>query len=482
MPLRVGTNVTSINAGRHLNTATRSFSKNIERLSSGLRINRGADDAAGLSVTEGMRAELTGIKQGVRNANAGIHLIQTAEGALNEVSSILVRMRELAMSSANSTLTDKNRGGINTEFQQLKTELDRIAASTNYNNQTLLSGFGNTVSTNPLTSTALDGFGGLKEIGISGAMPGTYTFTDNSDSDNQISLAITLDDGTMVEQSIDIGEAMDLDDGKNLVATGATFVGNFDRLGVQLNLVGPGVSFQNTWKLDAPLGEAAAINLVTHTEEACDPACVNIEAGQSLEDIQVALDAALKDLNPEAFARIDDITGELQVDVKDIETEGFETSGFTSGNVYEDGRLHNKTFHIASSDGGVIQVGDNDNSDNRILVNIDDMRTRALNLDGVSVANIVNSRAAIWNIDTAIYKVSRQRGDLGAVQNRLEHTTESLANAIENLQASESAIRDADVAEEISAFTRSQILTQAATAMVAQANALPRNALTLLQG
>lgn len=481
MPLRIGTNVTSINAGRHLNSATRGFSKNIERLSSGLRINRGADDAAGLSVSEGMRAELTGIRQAVRNANAGVHMIQTAEGALNEVSNILVRMRELAMASANSTLTDQDRGATNTELQQLKTELDRIAVSTSYNNQSLLSGFGNTVTQNSLVSTALDGFAGIKEIFISGAVAGTYKFTDTSDTDNQINLEITLDDGTKMEQSIDIGQAMDLDNGKNLVATGTTFVAAFDRLGVQLNLVGPGVNHQNTWKLSAPPTEGGSINLVTHNEEHCDPQCITVEAGESLESIKDKLDTALKELDPAAFARIDPITGELQVDTKNIETDGFPAAGFVGGNVYEDGRLHNKEFRIMASDDSAIQVGDEDNAYNRILVNIGDMRTRALNIDNLSVANMAGSRSAITLIDTAIYTVSRQRGDLGAVQNRLDHTTESLGNAIENLQASESAIRDADVAEEISALTRSQILTQAATAMVAQANTLPRNALTLLQ-
>ncbi|SVC18195.1 uncharacterized protein METZ01_LOCUS271049 [marine metagenome] len=189
----------------------------------------------------------------------------------------------------------------------------------------------------------------------------------------------------------------------------------------------------------------------------------------------------MKDIDPQAFARIDTITGELQVDAKNIETSGFSAAGFVSGNVYEDGRLHNKQFRITSSGVAAIQVGDEDNAHNRILVNIGDMRTRALNIHNLSVNNMASSRAALLNIDTAIYMVSRQRGDLGAVQNRLDHTTESLANAIENLQASESAIRDTDVAEEISALTRSQILTQAATAMVAQANTLPRNALTLLQ-
>ena len=410
-------------------------------------------------------------------------MIQTAEGALNEVSTILVRMRELAMATANSTLTDQDRGASNMELQQLKTEVDRIAMSTNYNNMSLLSGFGNTVSQNSLISTALDGFTGIKEIFNSGAVAGTYVFTDTSDTDNQINLEITLDDGTKMEQSIDIGQAMDLDNGKNLVATGTTFVGNFDRLGVQLNLVGPGVNDQNTWKLSAPPTEGGSINLVTHNEEACDPQCITIEAGESLESIKDKLDTALKEIDPQAFARIDPITGELQVDAKNIETGGFLAAGFSVGNVYEDGRLHNKQFRIMSGDGGggTIQVGDEANSNNQIMVNISDMGTRALNINSLSVANMASARAAILNIDTAIYTVSRQRGDLGAVQNRLDHTTESLANAIENLQASESAIRDTDVAEEISALTRSQILTQAATAMVAQANTLPTNALTLLQ-
>jgi flagellin-like hook-associated protein FlgL len=289
-----------------------------------------------------------------------------------------------------------------------------------------------------------------------------------------------------MEQSIDIGRAMDLDNGKNLVATGTTFVANFDRLGVQLNLVGPGVDDKNTWKLSDPgddgVAEGFSINLVSDNEPPCDPECIEIEAEESLESIKDKLDTALKALDPQAFARIDPITGELQVDAKNIETAGFPAAGFSGGNVYEDGRLDGKEFRIImSSEAGAIQVGDEDNSNNRIWVNISDMQTSALNIEDISVANISSSRAAILNIDNAIYTVSRQRGDLGAVQNRLDHTTQNLANAIENLQASESAIRDTDVAEEISALTRSQILTQAATAMVAQANTLPRNALTLLQ-
>ena len=481
MPLRLGTNVTSINAGRHLNRNTGDFTKRVERLSSGLRINRGADDAAGLSVSEGMRAELLGMRQGVRNVEQGTSLIQLAEGSLNEVSTMLTRMRELAVTSANSTINDSNRLSLTSEFNQLTAEIDRIALSTTYNKTVLLTGFGNAVSQNSLVSTALDGFGGISEIGVWGATAGTYVFTDSSTTDNQVTLAIDLPDGTRLEQSIDMGAALDTDNGKNLVATGTTFVANFDRLGVQVILSGPEVSSGTTSKLIAPPAVDGVITLENQESKATDS--VTVTAGQTLASIQAELNTKLAALDSDAFARIDANTGELQIDSKTLSVGGLSTLGFLSGNSYEDGRLNGKSFTIEAGEGGVLQVGANDNANNRISLNIGDMRASGstLNLTGLSVANLLSSRGAITRIDTAILNVARQRGDLGVVQNRLQYTTANLSNAIENLQAAESAIRDADVAEEISAFTRSQILTQASTAMVAQANALPQNALTLLQ-
>ncbi|MEE2657929.1 MAG: flagellin [Candidatus Latescibacterota bacterium] len=486
MPLRINHNIAAINARRRMNTNFRDQGIRLERLSSGLRINRAADDAAGLSVREGMRAEISGLRQNVLNAEQGNNLLQVAEGSLNEINAMLIRMRELAIQSASSTVNDLNRESIQAEYNQIIQEIDRVSWSTTYNDQVLLTGFGNTVTQNSLISTALDGFSGVKVISISGAVAGTYTFTDTSDTDNQINLEITLDDGTKLEQSIDIGPSLDLDNGKNLVATGTTFVANFDRLGVQLNLVGAGVDDHQTptWKLSEPPEEDGAINLVTHDEAACDPQCVEIEAGEDLEDIQVKLDAALKELDPEAFARIDDITGELQVDVKDIETDGFQAAGFVGANVYEDGRLEGKVFRIMPGDGGgSFQVGPYDGPNNRIEVAIDDMRATGprLNLKPTSVATINTSRTAITQIDHAIERVSRQRGDLGAWMNRLNFTISFTENSIENVQNSEASISDADIATEISRFTRAQVLSQAATSMLAQANIVPQTVLQLLQ-
>jgi flagellin len=157
--------------------------------------------------------------------------------------------------------------------------------------------------------------------------------------------------------------------------------------------------------------------------------------------------------------------------------------GLTAANSYIDGRLDGKQIVVTEAEGGVLQVGPNNEASNRIAFNIDDMRSSGneLNLTGLSVANLESARNVISRVDAAILVVTRQRGNLGAVQNRLQFTTANLENAIENLTAAESAIRDADVAEEISQFTRAQILTQASTAMIVQANALPQSALQLLQ-
>lgn len=479
MPIRMGNNIAAINAARNLNMNSADFTRRIERLSSGLRINRGADDAAGLSVSEGMRSELLGMRKAVRNAEHVTSLIQLAEGSLNEVSTMLRRMRELAVQSANSTINDSNRQGLSSEFNQLQAEIDRIALSRTYNKTTLLTGFGNAVSQTGTVSTALQGFSGVTNIGISGAVPGTHIFSDTGTDDNQISLSITLDDGTQLSQSIDVGSTLDRSVGTNLVATGTTFLANFDRLGVQVTMVGPGVDKSST-TLKSQVADGGTGGTIIVGNQT-----VTVPAGETLANIATILNTVLAGLTTPGSAVFDANLNEIQ-----IETAGntFDDSSFNvlntiAANSYIDGRLEGKRIIIEKSEGGTLQVGPNNEASNRISFNIRDMRASGaeLNLTGLSVANLESSKGAIARIDSAILAVARQRGDLGAVQNRLGFTTRNLESAMENLQAAESAIRDADVAEEISAFTRQQILTQAATAMVAQANAIPQAALQLLQ-
>ncbi|HCR16504.1 MAG TPA: flagellin [Candidatus Latescibacteria bacterium] len=397
MPLRVNNNIIALNTRRQLRINNGELATRIERLSSGLRINRAADDAAGLSVTEGMRAQISGFKQSVTNAEHGTNLIQTAEGALNEVNAILIRIRELSVQSASSTLNDSNRTGLNAEVVQLVTEIDRIAQATRYNNSTLLTGFGNVVSQDVTVSDALvSTTTGVVDVMISGAQHGTYEFLDVA-GDNQI----TLTNG-VVSQTIDIGAALDSGAGPNgFVATGSSIVANFDRLGIQLTLTG---------ERDA-----------SHPNPASDG--------------------------------------------------------------YIDGELNGLDLVIDEGTGGTLQVGANASAVDRIELNIVDMSATGvkLNLSGVSLSTLQSSRSAITSVDQAIDIVSSVRSDLGAQQNRLTYTINNIGVSVENLQSSESIVRDADVAEEVSNYTRNQILVQSSTALLAQANAVPQNALTLLQ-
>ena len=399
MPLRVNTNIPALNTRRILQINNRDMKTRIERLSSGLRINRAADDAAGLSISEGMRAELIQLKQAVRNAEQATNLIQTGEGALNEVNAILIRMKELAMQSASSTVTDENRESINAEFVQMINEIDRIATSTSYNNTVLLKGYGNQLDKDAATSTALASTTtGVVGVQISGAATGTYTFLDvGAVEDRQI----TLGNGT-VTQTIDIGSALDQDEAApgGVVATGSSIVANFDRLGLQLTL-----------------------------------------SGQK----------AAEGLNPA--------------------TDG-----------YREGDLDGLKLQIDAGTGGTFQVGPHDGAVHRIEINIADMSASGavLNLGSTSTASLSSAQSALTTVVQAVNKVAQQRGDLGAFQNRLAFNIGANENTIENMTASESAIRDADIAAEVSSFTRAQILVQSGTALLAQANVLPQNALSLL--
>ncbi|MCC7264625.1 MAG: flagellin [Candidatus Latescibacteria bacterium] len=387
MPLRINNNIAAMNARRNLNTNNRDLNLRLERLSSGLRVNRAADDAAGLSVRESMRAEISGLKMNVLNAEQASNLLQVAEGSLNEINAMMIRMRELAVQSSSSTMTDQNRESIQAEYSQILQEVDRISLSTTYNDQVLLTGFGNNIDAGSTALTASD-TSGVTNLKISGATSGTYTFEDTAGDST-----ITLGNG-VVTQTIDVGQILD----SNLaVVTQTSVVANFDRLGIQVTLAGH---------------------------------------------------------------RAASATGS-----------------------YTDGDLNGQNIIINPGTGGSFQVGPDDGINNRIEATIPDMRGSGtfLNLNTTSVATINTSRSALSQIDQAITNVSNVRGDLGALMNRLTFTVSFTENEIENIQSSESSISDADIADEVAHMTRSQILSQAATAMLAQANAVPQTALQLLQ-
>jgi len=335
------------------------------------------------------------LKMSVRNAEQATNLIQVAEGSLNEVNAILVRMRELAVQSASSTVTDENRVSIQAEFGQLTDEITRIAKSTSYNGQSLLTGYGNAVDTANSDAISDSSDTGVTGVQISSAAAGTYTFEDASDDGE-----LTLGNGT-VSQTIRIGNLLDNHAGGGAgvgqVASGTQVVANFDRLGIQVTMAGPNV----------------------------------------------------------------------------IDATSF----------YSDDDLEGKTIEITEGSGGSFQVGAFNESHNQLEISVKDMQASgdAINLSGKSVSSITDARTSITAIDQAVTAVAMQRGSLGAFQNRLDFTIAYTENEIENVQASEASISDADIASEVTHFTRAQILSQAATAMLAQARLLPQNALALLQ-
>lgn len=387
MALSINSNQSAINVRRNLNATTRELSTSLERLSSGLRINRAADDAAGLSVREGLRAESSGLQASVRNAEQATNLIQTAEASLNEVNAILVRMRELAVQSSSGTVSDSNRESVQTEFSQLSNEIDRIAQSTTFNSQVLLTGFGNAVSS--LSSVLVSSnVTGVTNVAISGAASGTFTFIDAADDSD-----LTLGNGS-VTQTISLGTALD----GNVVATGTKIVANFDRLGIQVTLAGVGAA---------------------------------------------------------------DATGS-----------------------FSDGDLDTYQLVVEEGTGASFQIGPSDSSFNRLELSIPDLTATGdeLNLESTSVTTQTTAQSAITDIDGAITRVSQERGNLGAIQNRLTFNLSATENRIEQVQAAESTISDTDIAQEVSKLTRAQVLSQGASALLVQAQGVQATSVLTLLG
>ena len=220
MPLRINSNTSAINARHEINRNYTRIGRQLERLSTGLRVNRAEDDAAGLVVSEGMRGELSGLNQNVRNVEQATNLLQVAEGSLLEVNNILVRMRELAVQSSTSTVNDSNREAIAAELNQLVTEIDRVAQATTYNNQSLLTGFGNNVSVTASTAVTASNVTGVVKVGLAASQTGTFTFVDTA-SDGELALG-----NGVVTQTLSMSTILH----ETAVAEGTSVNVNFDRI------------------------------------------------------------------------------------------------------------------------------------------------------------------------------------------------------------------------------------------------------------
>jgi flagellin len=398
MAMSIRTNVASLNAQRSLFNAGADLQKSMQRLSSGFRINSSADDAAGMAISEKMKAQIGGLNQASKNALDGISMIQTAEGALDEIQSSLQRMRDLSVQAANSTLSDTDRGNINQEVQALYVNINNISSRTQFNGQSLLTGaFSTSQDTAGASSlligqnlTASGATASVTNIDVTKALSGsTYALSNNAGA---LRMTATIN-GVTTSQDLSVA-AMAAGDGK-------TF--DFSTFGVKISL--------------AATGAATAANIVTDLTTAGN-ANVITAAGTGAAAFQVGANAAQT----------------------------------------ESATFFNTQINASNYSG--------------LNTAISDFNT--------GTATIVESNALITNIDTVLGSLVTSRAALGASQNSLTHTMNNLKVTSDNLSASNSRIRDVDVAEESAAMSRAQIISQSAVAVLAQANQQPQLALKLL--
>ncbi len=383
-------NMSALNTYRQLTVNNSNNAKSLEKLSSGLRINRAGDDAAGLAISEKMRGQIRGLDQAGRNAQDSISLIQTAEGALNETHSILQRMRELAVQASNDTNSTSDRDEIQKEINQLTDEIDRIANTTEFNTQKLLDG---------------------SKEGLRDAITGKVTVQLNT----QATIGVTNTAAAA---------------GSNISATGTIVITRTSDSSV---ITASDFTIGDPNNLTAALSGGALSTLtINGTSLVVTGGLDNLKVGES-----------------------------ITISIRKYEAEVADASKSLS-----------------------MQIGAN--SGQNILIGINDMKAESLGVrssagDALDVSDYQNATAAVTSINNAIELVSSERSKLGAVQNRLEHTINNLGTSSENLTAAESRIRDVDMAKEMMNFQKNNILSQAAQAMLAQANQQPQGVLQLLR-
>ena len=398
--MRIQHNIMAMNAYRNYANNTSALSKNLEKLSSGYKINRAGDDAAGLAISEKMRAQITGLDKAQDNAKDGISLVQTAEGALTEVHDMLNRMYELAEQSANGTFEDAtDRTQLQKEVNQLRSEINRISDSANFNGIKLLDGkmAGYTDATNTAVKVTKGSAGAAMEV--------------------EFDLA-----------GFAVGNKVSADGGMMSVSLG-------------------GKSYD-----------------------------VKVTAGMTAKDFGDALIAAINVDKPKgatagAFTAAN-VNGKITLTA--------ENNGADAGAE----AVFGTSFTTSAKEGVgglVLQIGDTSDSWNQLYVSVKNTNAAAIGIDKLDISTQDGAAAALDTIKSAINYVSDVRGTLGATQNRLDHTINNLSVMQENIQDAESTIRDTDVADEMMAYTKNNILIQSAQAMLAQANQVPQGVLQLLQ-
>ncbi|SCZ76974.1 flagellin N-terminal helical domain-containing protein [Pseudobutyrivibrio xylanivorans] len=492
-------NMQAANASRMLGITTNAQSKSTEKLSSGFRINRAADDAAGLSISEKMRKQIRGLDQASTNASDGISAVQTAEGALTEVHSMLQRMNELAVQAANGTNSESDRGSIQDEILQLTTEIDRVAETTKFNETYLLkgdygtktqviaahdAGLAGTITQNTTTATfTMNALAMGDTVTIGGVK---YTIgVEGKDVKTQLANALTVI-GTSADK-LEYGEVVKIDGKSFTIAektnadtseVAATQINKFASQGSTIEYNGKVAKLFSTEVGDAPADgvDGRDATLITAAK------AYQLMANELRAASSIGCDAIID--VPKAY-----YDGTEFVDK--VPNQADEVNGLKPTQVNLANGGHVKVEFVMKKGSAVVQksltfnlhVGSDADMTNKIGVTIDSMTATALGLQGLNVGDATGKAAtyAIDCISDALAKVSAQRSSLGAIQNRLEHSIANLDNVVENTDASESRIRDTDMAEEMVTYSKNNILAQAGQSMLAQANQATQGVLSLLQ-
>ncbi|MGE4580263.1 MAG: flagellin [Desulfuromonadales bacterium] len=458
MAITINTNIMSLNAQRNLNKSQGALGKSMERLASGLRINSAKDDAAGLAISDRMTAQIRGLNQAARNANDGISLAQTAEGALSESTNILQRMRELAVQSANDTNTASDRASLQAEVDQLVSELDRIATSTQFNGKNLLDG-----SMSSAVFQVGANAGQTIEFGIGSAQTKDLGHIASQN-------VATVDNGVSTGSNIQIN-------GKAVVAS-ADYADDAGReadsayaLAKAINASGTGVTAQ---------AQATSVTGIDNSTNFGEDATLSINgqviydgtqgAAQSTSGLLTQINAFSAKTGVVATAEGDAIT----LSAADGRNITVATGAGTSSTPFSAAETHGQIKltaqeNITVVDGGTVIGGTSTYA-------VDSSK----NITTLNIESVAGSNDAINQIDSALTAIDDIRGGLGAVQNRFESTIANLQNVSENLSAARSRILDADIAQETAAMTKSNILQQAGVSILAQANQAPQLALSLL--
>jgi flagellin len=438
-------NLGAMNANRNMGINSNNANKSMEKLSSGLRINKAGDDAAGLAISEKMRGQIRGLDQASSNSQDAISLLQTGEGALNETTSILQRMRELAVQGSSDTLNSNDRGQIQKEMDQLVAETDRIGNTTEFNTKKLLNGGANVSGTSTGTGMSVVGGTGDTTVGATVVTTAAATLATNATDTRGTAFA----SGVTTANSAD----MTINGTKFIFAVGTTSADvakaiNDAGVGVTASVTNLGADLKLT---SSAVGSAAKFS--------SDAATLSTQLAKTGADATITTSSGNYTAQGNTITMTSGASKGLQLN---LTTAAAAQTVTVTGN----GTLN---FQIGANQNQMLNVG------------IADMRSAALGTAGIQVTDSATATTAITTIQTAIDTVSSERSKLGAFTNRLEHTIANLGTASENMTSAESRIRDVDMAKEMSTFSKNNILSQAAQAMLAQANQQPQQVLQLLR-